>query len=75
MDKEQAYNAFWSGFGVLAWEENSMPDDKDIQSLIEAGYASAKYPYNILRLPSMTSLLLGNELTSLPIPSLKLFRI
>lgn len=45
MDKQQAYNAFWSRFGVLAWEENSMPDDKDIQSLIEAGYASAKYPY------------------------------
>ena len=45
MDKQQAYNAFWSGFGVLAWEENSMPDDKEIQSLIEAGYASSKYPY------------------------------
>lgn len=45
MNKEQAYNSFWSGFGVLAFEENSMPDDKTIQSLIEAGVAEAKYPY------------------------------
>jgi hypothetical protein len=45
MNKEQAYSEFWSGFGVLAWEENSMPDDKTIQSLIDAGVAEAKYPY------------------------------
>lgn len=45
MNKEQAYSDFWSGFGVLAWEENSMPDDETIQSLIEAGLATAKYPY------------------------------
>jgi hypothetical protein len=45
MNKEQAYSEFWSGFGVLAWEENSMPDDKTIQSLIDAGIAEAKYPY------------------------------
>ena len=45
MNKEQAYNAFWSEFGVLAWEENSMPDDETIQSLIDAGVAEAKYPY------------------------------
>lgn len=45
MNKEQAYNSFWSGFGVLAFEENSVPDDKTIQSLIDAGVAEAKYPY------------------------------
>jgi len=45
MNKEQAYSEFWSGFGVLAWEENSMPDDETIQSLINAGVAEAKYPY------------------------------
>ena len=45
MNKEQAYNAFWSRFGVLAFEENSVPDDKTIQSLIDAGVAEAKYPY------------------------------
>ena len=45
MNKEQAYNAFWSRFGVLAFEENSMPDDKVIESLIKAGVAKAKYPY------------------------------
>jgi hypothetical protein len=45
MNKEQAYNSFWSGFGVLAFEENSVPDDKTIQSLIDAGVAKAKYPY------------------------------
>jgi hypothetical protein len=45
MNKEQAYNEFWSGFGVLAFEENSMPDDKVIDDLIKAGVASSKYPY------------------------------
>lgn len=45
MNKQQAYNAFWSGFGVFAFEENSVPDDDVIQSLITAGVASAKYPY------------------------------
>ena len=45
MNKEQAYSEFWSGFGVLAFEENSVPDDKTIQSLIDAGVAEAKYPY------------------------------
>lgn len=44
MNKQQAYNAFWSGFGVLAFEENSVPDDKVIDSLIKAGVAKAKYP-------------------------------
>ena len=45
MNKQQAYNAFWSGFGVLAFEENSVPDDDTIQSMIDAGLAKAKYPY------------------------------
>ena len=45
MDKEQAYNAFWSGFGVLAFEENAVPDDETIQRLIDAGLAESKYPY------------------------------
>lgn len=45
MNKQQAYNAFWSDFGVLAFEENAVPDDETIQSLIKAGYAEAKYPY------------------------------
>lgn len=45
MNKQQAYNSFWSGFGVLAFEENSVPDDDVIKELIEQGYATAKYPY------------------------------
>jgi hypothetical protein len=45
MNKQQAYSAFWSGFGVLAFEENAVPDDETIQSLVDAGYAKAKYPY------------------------------
>lgn len=45
MNKEQAYNAFWSEFGVLAFEENSVPDDEIIQRLIDAGLAESKYPY------------------------------
>ena len=45
MNKQQAYSAFWGGFGVLAFEENAVPDDRVIQSLIDSGAASSKYPY------------------------------
>lgn len=45
MNKQQAYNAFWRSFGVLAFEENTVPDDKTIQALIDAGLAKSKYPY------------------------------
>lgn len=45
MNKQQAYNAFWRSFGVLAFEENAVPDDKTIQALIDAGQAEAKFPY------------------------------
>ena len=49
MNKQQALNAFWSGFGVLAFEENSVPDDEAIQSLIDAGVAlmSMHSPYEL----------------------------
>lgn len=45
MNKQQAYNAFWGTFGVLAFEENSVPDDRVIDELIKSGAAAAKYPY------------------------------
>lgn len=45
MNKQQAYNAFWGSFGVLAFEENSVPDDRTIQALIASGAAKSKYPY------------------------------
>lgn len=45
MNKQQAYNSFWSGFGVLAFEENTVPDDTVIDELIKSGAAKAKYPY------------------------------
>lgn len=45
MNKQQAYNAFWRSFGVLAFEENAVPDDETIQALIDAGKAEAKFPY------------------------------
>ena len=45
MDKQQAYNAFWNSFGVLAFEENSVPDDSIIEEMIRSGIATAKYPY------------------------------
>ena len=45
MNKQQAYNSFWSGFGVLAFEENSVPTDDVINEMIKAGMASSKYPY------------------------------
>ena len=44
MNKQQAYNAFWSSFGVLAFEENAVPDDEVINSLITAGVATSKFP-------------------------------
>lgn len=45
MNKQQALNAFWSGFGVLAFEENTVPTDDVINALIASGAAAAKYPY------------------------------
>ena len=45
MNKQQAYNAFWSGFGVLAFEENAVPDEDTMNALVESGVAPSKYPY------------------------------
>ena len=45
MNKQQAYKAFWGSFGVLAFEENSVPEDDVIQELIKGGAAASKYPY------------------------------
>lgn len=45
MNKQQAYNHFWSSFGLLAFEENSVPEDSVIEALIEGGAAASKYPY------------------------------
>ena len=36
MNKQQAYSAFWSGFGVLAFEENSVPTQDVLESLAKA---------------------------------------
>lgn len=44
-NKEQALNEFWSSFGVLAFEENTVPDDATIEELIKAEVAPSKYPY------------------------------
>ena len=33
MNKQQAYNAFWSGFGVLAFEENSVPTEDVLKNM------------------------------------------
>lgn len=45
MNKQQAYKAFWSRFGVLAFEENSVPDDEVINELVKNGQALSKFPY------------------------------
>lgn len=45
MNKQQAYYDFWSRFGVLAFEENAVPNEETIQDMIAAGKAKAKYPY------------------------------
>lgn len=45
MNKQQAYNSFWQSFGVLAFEENTVPEDQVIEKLIEGGAAASKYPY------------------------------
>ena len=36
MNKQQAYNSFWSGFGVLAFEENSAPAISDIKAIAKS---------------------------------------
>lgn len=45
MDKQQAYDKLWNSFGILAFEEHSVPDDDTIQELIKSGVATSKYPY------------------------------
>ena len=44
MDKQQAYYNFWNGFGVLAFEENSVPTEDEITAMIKAGLAKARWP-------------------------------
>lgn len=44
MNKQQAYNSFWNSFGVLAFEENSVPTEDVIEALIEAGVATSRWP-------------------------------
>ena len=44
MNKQQAYYNFWSGFGVLAFEENSVPTEDEINALIASGAATARWP-------------------------------
>lgn len=44
MNKQQAYNNFWNSFGVLAFEENSVPTEDEINALIASGAASARWP-------------------------------
>ena len=36
MNKQQAYSAFWNGFGVLAFEENSAPTSDVLKQLAAA---------------------------------------
>lgn len=45
MNKQQAYNAFWSQFGVFAFEENAVPTDDVINQLIATGPVKSKFPY------------------------------
>lgn len=45
MNKQQAFNNFWNRFGVLAFEENSVPSDEVFDALIKAGKITSKFPY------------------------------
>ena len=45
MNKQQAYNAFWSRFGVFAFEENTVPTDDVFAKLIASGNIKSKFPY------------------------------
>ena len=44
MNKQQAYNSFWNSFGVLAFEENSVPTEDVIEAMIKEGVATARWP-------------------------------
>lgn len=44
MNKQQALFEFWNSFGVLAFEENSVPTEDEINTLIASGAASARWP-------------------------------
>ena len=45
MNKQKAYNSFWRQFGVLAFEENSVPDDE----VNASEYSKDSYLWNILK--------------------------
>lgn len=45
MNKQQAYNAFFSRFGVFAFEENTVPTDDVFAKLIASGNIKSKFPY------------------------------
>ena len=45
MNKQQAYNAFFSRFGVFAFEENTVPTDDVFAQLIASGNIKSKFPY------------------------------
>ncbi len=66
MNKQQAYNAFWRQFGVLAFEENTVPDEETIQKLIDAGVAESRFPY-------ITYQVLTGDLDSVLTPSASLW--
>ena len=66
MNKQQAYNAFWRQFGVLAFEENTVPDEQTIQKLIDAGVAESRFPY-------ITYQVLTGDLDSVLTPSASLW--
>lgn len=44
MDKQEAYNYFWSQFGVPAYDETSVPDEETMKELSPTGEV---YPYII----------------------------
>lgn len=45
MNKQQAYNAIFSRFGVFAFEENAVPTDDVIEAMIASGTIKSKFPY------------------------------
>ena len=46
MDKDIVLHNFWSGFGVPAYDENSVPDDKEIAQI--NGSAFPRITYDIV---------------------------
>lgn len=47
MDKEQAIDAFWNSFDVPAYDENTVPDDRDFEEMGVSPFPRITYEVSV----------------------------